>query len=276
MPELPEVETVRRQLLPSIQGRTIRRVEILREDFVESGLELVPKLRGAKCLDLWRRGKFLFLETGAGVTAMLHLGMTGRLTLAPSKETAPRHTHAIWRFSGGGDVMRHYDPRRFGRMAFYRTERLAEDSPLGRLGVDALSVTKVQFRSLLTGRARMLKALLLDQGVIAGLGNIYIDEALYGAEIHPRTSSCLLSREHCDALWRCMRRVLRDSIRAGGSSIDDYRWPDGRPGWYQIRHRVYARKGEPCRRRGCGGTILAEQIAGRTTHYCPRCQPRLA
>ena len=270
MPELPEVETVRRMLGPSLEDRRVRQIDILRNDFVQEGLELIPSLEGSVLGKLWRRGKFLFLDSAAGVTTMMHLGMTGHLYMAAAGEEIVKHTHAIWRFGQGKSEFRHVDPRRFGRLAFYQREELERASPFGRLGTDALTVTRKEFREILQSRNRMLKALLLDQSAIAGLGNIYIDEALFLAGLNPRSRSQPLSDAKCDELWRCVRRVLRASIRAGGSSVNTYRHPDGAAGWYQLKLWVYGRKGQLCRR--CGAGIESSVVAARTTHFCPDCQ----
>ncbi len=270
MPELPEVETVRSMLAPLIVGRRIREIVLHRPDFVKEGSERLSRLAGSECFRLWRHGKFLWLDTASGVTALMHLGMTGYLGMAEPCDPLAKHTHVIWRFLDGSDELRHVDPRRFGRLAFYETDRLKEASPLARLGVDALAMRRATFRELLQGRNRKLKGLLLDQSAIAGLGNIYIDEALYGARLHPETSSGALTDASCDRLWREVKRVLRASIRAGGSSIDDYRKPDGQTGWYQVRLRVYGRGGEPCAR--CRTIVMTRTISGRTTHFCPACQ----
>lgn len=270
MPELPEVETVRSMLSPQVVGRRIREIILHRPDFVKSGGKWLPRLAGSECLRLWRHGKFLWLDTASGVTALMHLGMTGYLGMAEPRDPLAKHTHVVWRFLEGSDELRHVDPRRFGRLAFYETDRLKEASPLERLGVDALAMRRATFRKILQSRNRRLKGLLLDQSVIAGLGNIYIDEALYAARLHPETSSGLLDDDRCDRLWKEVKRVLRASIRAGGSSIDDYRKPDGQTGWYQVRLRVYGRGGEPCAR--CGMIVTTRTISGRTTHFCPACQ----
>ncbi len=270
MPELPEVETVRRMLAPELEGRRLQRIEVLRPDFVKAGIADLPKLSGARFLRFWRHGKFLFLDTSHQLTVMMHLGMTGHLGLVPASIPTANHTHLIWHFINGSDQLRHVDPRRFGRVGVYETEQLREESPLGRLGLDALTMKRASFHKAIRKRQRCLKALLLGQDVIAGLGNIYIDEALFRARLHPLTPSNSLSDDKCDLLWNSIKKVLRASLRSGGSSIDDFRRPDGKKGWYQIRHLVYGRKGEPCK--SCGTIITAEVIAGRTTHYCKQCQ----
>ena len=263
MPELPEVETVRRMLDPLLQGRRVRRIDILRPDFIESGRELVPQFHGAELRHLWRRGKFLFLDTDAGLTAMMHLGMTGHLRVAAPNEPLVKHTHAVWHFERGGPSLHHADPRRFGRLAFYPTDRLKEDSPFGRLGADALTVKRREFREALQSRDRMLKALLLDQSVIAGLGNIYIDESLFLAGLNPKTSSGRLTGTQCDNLWTQIKEVLKASIKAGGSTVNTYRRPNGLVGWYQLNLWVYARKGQPCRK--CNTPITTIQLSARTS-----------
>jgi len=271
MPELPEVHTVVTRLDGALRGAVVESVELFRNDVVKRGRpQTVRAIAGRTVLDVVRHGKRIEWRLAPHGSLYVHLGMTGNLLLEPCDAPIFPHTHIRIRFRDFDREVRFRDPRRFGGV-------WTDDARSGRaggrfstdLGPDALSVRLPGFRTALA-RRREVKALLLDQGVVAGLGNIYADESLHRARIHPRRLGASLAGHEVAELLAAIRTVLRAAIRAGGSSLRDYRNADGEPGWFQIRHRVYGRAGEPCRR--CGTAIVSEVVAARTTHYCPRCQ----
>lgn len=270
MPELPEVETVAAQLRAALTRRTVRSVVIHREDYIRLGAnDLAPTLPGRKCLRIERTGKRITLKLHPTGELALHLGMTGNVTLETPGTPVLPHTHATLQFDGLRREVRIRDPRRFGGI-WYAAEGSIPDVPhMGRLGPDALTVETPAFKSLVN-RRRQIKALLMDQRVISGLGNIYCDEALHAAGIHPLASGCDIDSKQLSKLALHIRQTLARAVRLGGSSISDYRNANGEQGWFQLKHRIYGRAGQPCRK--CRGVIESQQIAGRTTHFCPICQ----
>ncbi len=266
MPELPEVETIVRGLAASITGRSVRRVVLSRPDVVHAnGVDLEHLLPGRRVAGVTRRGKRIRLGCDGPVELTFHLGMSGQLTLTAASQTVASHTHLRILLDGDDCELRFRDPRRFGGV-WVSGGAGAVQPGLSRLGIEPLSASFAEFRAVLA-RRRQIKALLLDQSLIAGLGNIYCDEVLHRAGIHPLTAASALSHTDARRLWDQMRRTLRSAIRAGGSSISDYVDAGG----YQRRHLVYGRAGEPCRE--CGTIIVRSVVASRGTHSCPKCQP---
>jgi formamidopyrimidine-DNA glycosylase len=290
MPELPEVEVTRRRIAPLLVGRTIERVETTADSyfFLTKPRELKQRLIGRRVSELVRHGKYLLAELDDGSRLLLHLGMTGQLfssgaasvrLLSAKKRQAltaeaqsafepDRHTHLRLYFRDGAPAVLFRDVRKFGKCRWLRPG--AEDARLDNLGVDALRADGATL--LLAARARKIpiKSLLLDQGVVAGIGNIYADEALFLAGVRPTRRSSRVSAEECDAIMRAAKKVMRRSIATGGSSISDYVQPDGSDGGYQNERRVYGRSGQPCPT--CRTPIRRLVIATRSTHYCPTCQ----
>jgi len=208
-----------------------------------------------------RRGKFILIGLDKG-TLTVHLGMTGKLLVAGTVDT---HTHGVFTLDDG--VLLYHDPRQFGSI-----EWSPGASPrVARLGPEPLEVTFEEFRERLRRKARV-KALLLNQSFLAGVGNIYADESLFAAGIHPLASAASLSRVRAERLYTAVRRILAHAIELGGSSISDYVNAEGERGWFQVEHRVYGREGEPCA--NCGGAVRKILVAQRGTHFCPRCQRR--
>lgn len=248
MPELPEVETVVRGLAAMLPGRRIVGVE---------GVAPVD-LIGQQIVGVSRLGKFIRIDLDQG-PLFFHLGMTGQLTL--SAEVSP-YTRARLQLDEG--VLRFDDIRKFGRVVY--------GGAAPRRGPDALAIACDAFVALLKGRRRQVKALLLDQSVLSGMGNIYTDEALFRAGIHPRAIAARLSRARLEGLWREMQAVLTAAIAAGGSSISDYVDARGERGGFQTQHRVYGRAGQPCL--VCGTVLERMLVAQRGTSFCPRCQRR--
>ena len=273
MPELPEVETVVRGLRASLPGRRILGVTLGKTDFIDDPAALSRDLPGCRIAAVERHGKFIAIrllrDAGRdGVSCLLvHLGMTGRLvTHRPGDPVLP-HTHAFLHLDDGREL-RYTDPRRFGRIA------LAPDgaaSVLDALGKEPLEITRGEFAALIGSRRGRVKALLLNQSVLRGMGNIYTDESLWHAKIHPMRRADRLKLLQLGALHRAIQRVLREAIRLGGSSISDYVDSEGKRGWFQIRHRVYGREGKRCFR--CRAKIRRIIVAGRSSHFCPQCQP---
>lgn len=279
MPELPEVETVRRGLLVQVVGRRVERVEVGRERVARrtSRQALIDGLTGATVVAAERRGKYLLCPLDTGDVLMVHLRMSGRLLVAAAGQDRPPHTHVVMHLSGSpAQELWFVDPRTFGEVVVFDPAHMAEQVPeLARLGVDPIAdgMTRAQFAALVRGRSRRIKALLLDQHVIAGIGNIYCDESLHLAGVrHDRPSDRVSPRE-ITKLHTAIMEVLSDAIESGGSTLADtqYVGVDGVAGWFQLHHRVYDRAGQRCLT--CAkADIVRVDFAGRGTHFCPRCQ----
>ena len=277
MPELPEVETIRRQLAPHLEGRVLRELEVLDPRWCEPAHpeELGDAVRERRIERVSRRGKYLLLELEEEVTLVMHLRMTGNLLLVPEAEDAPGRPHLRVRLllDDGARVL-FCDPRRFGTgVVLLGTE--ARDAYFdARLGVEPLdpAFTGDALRALAAGRRAPVKAFVLTQERIAGVGNIYADEALFRAGIHPLRPAGSLTRPQLAALRDGLVAALEAGIDARGATIDDFRHPDGARGAFQDRFLVHRREGEPCPR--CGRAIVKLRAAGRGTYACEGCQPR--
>ena len=274
MPELPEVETIVRRLAGRLAGQRIERVHLARRDIIHGHpVPIRAALRNRRIQQVERHGKAIRISLAEGWSLFVHLGMTGRLTLADRDQPVEAHTHLRLTFHRRRFELRFVDPRRFGAIWVVDSSR-ADGAWIGRrlpsAGADPLKLPYARWRALLQ-RRRQIKALLLDQEPISGVGNIYCDESLHRAGIHPLTLACDLDAARLRRLWRALRRVLAEAIRAGGSSVRDYRTADNTPGAFQHRHRVYHRAGQPCRR--CQTPIQRIVVAGRGTFICPACQP---
>lgn len=274
MPELPEVETVRRTLEPYVLGRPICDVEILYPRVLQdvSAKEFSRALVGSTFLDLSRRGKYLLFSVCTGLVMVVHLRMTGRLVVVSSGSVPhEKHTSAIFKFADGGEL-RFIDQRKFGTINLLPPHRLGEVRGLREMGPEPLEdeFTPAYLASILAGRKAPIKSILLDQRRIAGLGNIYADEALFAAGINPKRSGGELTAQEVEDLFHAIRSVLLDAVANQGTTFRDYRTGIGTEGSFQNKLQVYGRKGEPCLR--CGTVLVHERIGGRTTHYCPVCQ----
>ncbi len=269
MPELPEVETVRAALEPVLSGRRIARV-VHHRDALRYPLPPADRIRGRTVRRVRRRGKYLMLDLG-DAWLLWHLGMSGCLRFLP--EGAPRlaHEHLRWALEGGPDLV-YTDPRRFGYLGLAEAADPEAHPWLARLGPEPLGPDFDAFwlERAFRGRRAPVKACLMDNRVVVGVGNIYACEALYEAGIHPARPAGRISRARIERLVACVRSVLMRAIAAGGSTIRDFSSVDGRPGYFSHAFRVYGRAGAPCPR--CGATIRMRRIAGRSSHYCPRCQ----
>ena len=275
MPELPEVETVVRGLQAVLPGRRILEVRLGKTDFIEDPAALELNLPGTRISAVKRYGKFLLFElespdssdAARELALLVHLGMTGQLvTSSPEARVAP-HTHVFFALDDGKEL-RYTDVRRFGSMQLLVDG--AREKTLGSLGLDPLEMTEEQLAAAMHSRRARVKALLLDQHVLRGIGNIYADESLWRARIHPMRIGANLKREEIRRLHRAVRDVLNEAIRLRGSSVSDYVDSEGQRGEFQLRHRVYQRNGKKCFR--CGAQIRRAIVAGRSSHFCPKCQ----
>ncbi len=268
MPELPEVETIAAALRETLEGARILEVRGAHPPFVRFASGCGARdFTGRTIESVRRQGKRIMLALRPRGALTCHLGMTGRIHVAEPSSPAAPHTHLRILLDDGSRELRFRDPRRFGGV-WLATE--AHDAPgLAARGPDALAVPAAEFAELLA-RGRMIKALLLDQRRISGLGNIYCDEALFAAGIHPRAVAAHLDPERVVRLHREIVRILRVAIRHRGSTVRDYATVEGGSGRFQSKHQVYGREGEPCAR--CGAAIRRIVCAGRSTHVCPRCQ----
>lgn len=280
MPELPEVETIRRQLAPHLEGRRIERAEVLDPRWSEPAApaELADAIEGREVLDVGRRGKYFDVELDGEVHLVMHLRMTGNLLLippdTPSEGTGDReqpYVRVRLALDDGSTVL-FADPRRFGTGLALLGDAARDEYFSSRLGVEPLSpdFTPAALQALARGRRSPVKAFLLSQERIAGVGNIYADEALFRARIHPLRPVGTLKRQQLEALHAAVIESLEAGIDARGASIDDFRHTDGARGSFQDRFLVHRREGEPCPR--CGTTIVKLRAAGRGTYICPKCQ----
>lgn len=284
MPELPEVETVRRGLAPYLVGRRIVRAEARRKDlrfpFPKS---FAKRLTGRRVDALERRAKYLVAELDDGTAWITHLGMTGRWSVSGAKKQPgdfyyseppdPTHTHVVIE-TDKGVTLEFNDPRRFGYMDLIASSELETHPFFKGLGPEPLSndFHEGVLKRAFAGKKTSVKAALLDQRVVAGLGNIYVVEALHRAHISPMREARRISAPRLEKLFHAIRAVLEEAIEAGGSTLSDYAAVDGAQGGFQHRFRVYDREGEECPTPDCGGTIKRVTQAGRSTFYCPRCQ----
>ena len=287
MPELPEVETVRRGLQPVLEGARLSRVEQRRPDLRFAFPDgFVQRLTGATITALERRAKYLLARLDRGDTLVMHLGMTGRFEIdepggprqrpgdfvhAPASD--PKHAHVLFMTEAGATVT-YSDPRRFGFMGLVETARLDQHPWFSAMGPEPLGpdfdagVLIEAFK----GRKQTAKTLLLDQRVVAGLGNIYVCEALHRSGISPIKPAALISKAKIKILTAAIKDVLAEAIEAGGSTLRDYAGADGTLGYFQHTFRAYGREGEPCVTPSCGGVIERTVQAGRSTFFCPVCQ----
>jgi formamidopyrimidine-DNA glycosylase len=272
MPELPEVEITRRTLQPHLVGRCIEAVVTAPRSyfFLTPPNTLKRNLIGRTVVSLDRHGKYLLARLDDHSTLLLHLGMTGQLFAADARNAGrpSDHIHLRLRFVDRGLDVLFRDVRKFGKVKWLAPGK--QDKRLSRLGADALTATAEDLRAAASKRRASIKALLLDQSVLAGIGNIYADEALFLSQVRPTRSARRVSVVECERLIANTHTVMRQAIKAGGSTIRDFIAADGKAGSYQDRRLVYGRTGEPCPR--CKTTIRRIVLATRSTHYCPQCQ----
>jgi formamidopyrimidine-DNA glycosylase len=281
MPELPEVETIARGVHDRLRGDRIIDVWFgtHSEPFKTPPAQQAKGLEGRTILEVHRTGKHIVCELGSSAKTskpsaqpkpsaqwIVHLGMTGRLLVTTPNDPVELHTHARLTLASGRE-MRFVDPRRFGRLEF---RDLAHDKPFTGPGTEPLTVTPEAFAALFRGRRLAIKAALLNQSLLHGVGNIYADESLFRAGIRPRRMAGRLTRQELFRLHNAIQEVLRHAIQSGGSSVSDYVDANGVRGFFQLEHKVYLRTGQPCL--VCGTPIRRILLAGRGTHFCPVCQ----
>ncbi len=282
MPELPEVETVRRGLQPVMEGQTIALAEVRRPDLRWPFPDrMADRLTGAGVRSLRRRSKYILADLSSDETLIIHLGMSGRMLISGGPQgrfhhahAAPeKHDHVVLNMNTGARITFN-DPRRFGAMDLAPTETVEEHKLLASLGPEPLGNTfdEAYLADKLKGRNTPIKSALLDQKVVAGLGNIYVCEVLHRAGISPSRMASQISRRRLASLVPLIRDVLNEAIAAGGSSLRDYRQTDGELGYFQHAFAVYDREGEPCQTPDCSGEIRRIVQSGRSSFYCPQCQ----
>ena len=277
MPELPEVESLRRALAGRLTGCTVRQANLLRTDVLhrQMGAPAMPLPEGARVKALHRHGKQMAIETHEHGCMLVHLGMSGSLRVMSQQPVGETHVHACWQLRAADGCclwLRHRDPRRFGWLESHADMRSIRTHGWHALGPDALDIDGATLHERLRETARPLKAALLDQACVAGLGNIYVDESLFRARLHPRARCHRLAADVTHRLAGCIRQVLQKAVELGGSTIQDHRNADGTWGSFQRLHHVYGRSGEPCH--ACGLPLRATQVSQRTTVFCGRCQFR--
>jgi formamidopyrimidine-DNA glycosylase len=273
LPELPEVETISRDLRDKIVGHVIERAGVFWER--EIGYPSVPEflafIRDRRIEGTGRRAKFVVIRLSDNATLLIHLKMTGQLLYLPASEPPNPHTRVLFHLDRGMQL-RFVDIRKFGRVYLVEADRLPDFPKIAALGPEPLeeAFTPAAFRALVRRRKARIKPLLMNQGFLAGMGNIYVDEALFRAGIHPLRSSSSLKPAEMARLHRAIIEVLEESIANRGSSIDDYRDPAGQKGYHHVHLRVYGRAGQPCLT--CGTPVGKMIVGGRGTHFCPSCQ----
>jgi formamidopyrimidine-DNA glycosylase len=272
MPELPEVETIVRGLRKKLRFLEFSQVEVhLEKCLVGSRRSLLASLKGRKILRVERRGKNIIFHLSGGFALLIHLRMSGRLGFVPAPTPPEKHTHVIFSFKNHPCQLRFSDTRQFGRLFVEKKGAGDQLISLARLGPEPFEISAKDFIQRTRSKRRAIKPLLLDQGFLAGVGNIYADEALHQARIHPRRKADRLPEEALLRLHRALQRILHAAIRAGGTSVRTYVDANGATGKFQGSLRVYGREGEGCR--SCGAPIIRKHVAGRSSFFCSRCQP---
>jgi formamidopyrimidine-DNA glycosylase len=280
MPELPEVETVARGLRLTVLGRRILSVTLRKTDFIDDPSLIERHLPGRRIEAVERYGKFMLLRLSAAqgeensangdsapAALLVHLGMTGHIASTAVAQPWEKHTHASFALDDGREL-RYTDARRFGRLAYLSAALLPAE--LEGFGADPLEVTAEEFATRIRSRHSRIKALLLDQTVLRGVGNIYADESLWRANIHPAKLGASINKKQAAVLHRALQDILKKAIVMRGSSIANFVDGEGKPGEYQQHHRAYGREGEKCYR--CGAIIRRAIVAGRSSYFCPKCQ----
>ncbi|WP_045222202.1 bifunctional DNA-formamidopyrimidine glycosylase/DNA-(apurinic or apyrimidinic site) lyase [Desulfonatronum thioautotrophicum] len=273
MPELPEVETIARGLRPMLTGRSVMNIPHMAAHLAPvgppAGQTMLHTLVGREIHGVSRRGKLLFLELAQDDVLAFHLRMTGRLGIAPCGTPPDPHVHLLLDLDNGSSLY-FQDQRKFGMCTLFSPDQLAAWPFFRDLGPEPLELSPEQFARQIRGKTGRIKALLLDQRIIAGIGNIYADESLFRAGIHPATPANQLTPMQQSQLLAAIQSVLQEAIAAGGSSIRDYRTAAGLVGTFQDTFEVYGRKGLPCKH--CNSPLQTTKVAGRTTSFCPSCQ----
>jgi len=271
MPELPEVETVRRGLEKTVRGHVISDVIVKpTASIVPAKSRFIKILRGVEFVEFHRRGKNLLLRLSNGYTLWVHLKMTGHFYFLPETDLTGKHDHVVFTLRDCDHTLRFNDYRRFGRLRLFPTDEVMQQPGLVDLGPEPLELSADDFVTLCRARSRMIKPALMDQTFIAGIGNIYADESLYRARLHPKRLTDSISPAKLRELHGHIRYLLNKAIGLMGTSVDTFSGINGRPGRFQKYLQVYNREGEPCLR--CGKVIVREKIGSRSAHYCRACQ----
>lgn len=282
MPELPEVETVRRGLAPVMEGQVIVQAHVNRPDLRWAfPPDMASRLTGRRVIALRRRSKYILADLDSGETLLIHLGMSGRMLVSGDPlglfvhdhPATMKHDHVVLDMDNGARITFN-DPRRFGAMDLLETAQAAQHKLLALIGPEPLGndFNEPYLVAALKGRNTAVKSALLDQRIVAGLGNIYVCEALFRAGLSPRRRAGQIAAARVAALVPVIRQVLQDAIAAGGSSLRDFRQADGELGYFQHSFDVYGREGLPCRKTGCDGQVNRIVQGGRSSFYCPQCQ----
>ncbi|UCE19872.1 MAG: bifunctional DNA-formamidopyrimidine glycosylase/DNA-(apurinic or apyrimidinic site) lyase [Gemmatimonadota bacterium] len=271
MPELPEVETIVRGLRRKAVGKRINRVTLLMSQILRcSDDDFVRTILGKTIKGIDRRGKFILIALSGGWSLLIHLKMTGQLKWIPQAQNHQKHTHVVFHLAQCPFQLHYCDIRRFGYLLLLKTDCMHDVPPLRDLGPEPLEMKEPEFVELLRNRKGRMKSLLLNQSFLAGLGNIYADESLWRARIHPLTQAHRISPRKARRLLGAIQAVLEEAIENKGSSVDDYRDVEGRKGKHQFCLRAYGRQGQACYY--CGALIRRIVINSRSSHFCPRCQ----
>ena len=271
MPELPEVETLVREIRPLVSGLVLSQVRIFEPAILKTPADFFKrKLSGKKILTVSRRGKFLVFELSGKFKLWFHLGMTGQLLWTLPSVPRDKHVHLVLEFENSSHQLIFRDIRKFGKI--FMTNGAVDLWPEGirLLAQDPFEMGPQTFKGILKGRDGRIKSLLMNQRLIAGIGNIYADESLYEARVHPRSKPARLSAQRLENLYSAIRKILEQAIQHGGSSIDDYLHADGGRGRFQNCHKVYGREEKPCF--ACGSLIRRIRLSGRSSFFCPQCQ----
>jgi len=268
MPELPEVQTIVDGLNKIILGKKIKSIST-DSSRVFSQKDFKKGVEGSKITIIRRRGKFIIIELSNTRAILIHLGMTGNLFYLKKESFPEKHDHMVMKFSDHTQL-RYNDQRKFGKIKMIDLAKLENVSEIGQLGSEPLKISLKDFVNIFQRRKGRIKTALLNQKILAGLGNIYSDEALFDAKIHPLTKIDNLNQTKLKALYSSIKKILKKAIQSGGTSVDDYLNVDGQEGFFQFKLKVYGREGEPCPR--CGAKIKRIKISQRSSHYCPRCQ----
>lgn len=271
MPELPEVDTIVRGLQKTLVGKKIKNVSVIFPGIVKQGSKNFKKnVNKSEIMAVRRRGKFILVDLSNGKTILAHLGMTGSFLFLSSSTPLNRHDHLVLKFYKTQKELRYRDLRKFGKIKSFCTSKEENISDLKKLGPESLNISSSDFVSLLKKRKGRIKSALLNQQILAGLGNIYADESLSEAKIHPEQKADKLSGKKLKRLHQAIQKILKKAIKAGGSSIENYYNVNGEIGSFQLQHKVYAREDQPCKR--CRSRITRIKISQRSSYFCPRCQ----
>lgn len=272
MPELPEVETIVRGLQKTVVGKKIKSIKVIFPGIVKQDAKKFKKnVNKSEIRRVSRQGKYILIDLSNGNTILAHLGMTGNFLLVKSSSPRNKHNHLIIRFYETRKELRYNDQRKFGKIKSFPTSKEENVSELKKLGPESLNISAPDFINLFQKRKGRIKSALLNQQILAGLGNIYADESLFEARIHPAQKIDKLSPQELKRLLQAIQKILKKAIRAGGSSIENYYNVNGEIGSFQLQHKVYGREGLSCKR--CGTIIKRIKISQRSSYFCPKCQP---